>query len=271
MDPGTSNLEQLEAAERQLVIFAREINHLYQAERARAAELERALDRLRGSYLDMIKTLAFVVEAKDPSTRAHLQRTHDYAVALAEAVDPELAADEQLRYGFLLHDVGKVGIPEAVLNKPGPLDDGEWEVMRAHPMLGVQMVAGIKSLGSAVEVIRCHHERWDGKGYPAGLAGEAIPAGARVFAVADAFDAMTSDRPYRQAMPFDRACQEIAEGAGSQFDPSVVDAFTAIVPGLPDLHASLHEPGASGGRPSLPAERAPGLSVVPARVPAERS
>src|SRR5215216_1147875 len=157
----TGHLEQLEAAERQLLVFAREINHLYQAERARAAELERALDRLRGSYLDMIKTLAFVVEAKDPSTRAHLQRTHDYAVALAQAVDPEL-------------------------------DPDEWEVMRAHPLLGVQMVAGIKSLGSAVEVIRCHHERWDGKGYPNGLAGQAIPAGARVFSVADAFDAMTS-------------------------------------------------------------------------------
>jgi HD-GYP domain-containing protein (c-di-GMP phosphodiesterase class II) len=240
MDPGTSHTEQLKAAERQLVIFATEINHLYQAERARAAELERALERLRGSYLDMIKTLAFVVEAKDPSTRAHLQRTHDYAIALAEAVDPELAADEQLRYGFLLHDVGKVGIPEAVLNKPGPLDPDEWEVMRAHPLLGVQMVAGIKSLGSAVEVIRCHHERWDGKGYPNGLAGEAIPAGARVFSVADAFDAVTSDRAYRKALPFDRACQEIAGGAGSQFDPAVVDAFTAIVPELPGLHAALH-------------------------------
>jgi HD-GYP domain-containing protein (c-di-GMP phosphodiesterase class II) len=240
VDPGTSHLEQLEVAERQLLVFAREINHLYQAERARAAELERALDRLRGSYLDMIKTLAFVVEAKDPSTRAHLQRTHDYAVALAEAVDPELAADEQLRYGFLLHDVGKVGIPEAVLNKPGPLDAGEWEVMRAHPLLGVQMVAGIKSLGSAVEVIRCHHERWDGKGYPTGLAGDAIPAGARVFSVADAFDAMTSDRAYRKALSFDQACQEIADGAGSQFDPMVVDAFTAILPELPGLHAALH-------------------------------
>ena len=142
MDPGTSHLEQLEAAERQLVIFAHEINHLYQAERARAAELERALERLRGSYLDMIKTLAFVVEAKDPSTRAHLQRTHDYAVALAEAVDPDLAADEQLRYGFLLHDVGKVGIPEAVLNKPGPLDPDEWEVMRAHPCSGCRWWPG---------------------------------------------------------------------------------------------------------------------------------
>src|SRR5829696_8180330 len=240
VDPGTSHLEQLEVAERQLLVFAREINHLYQAERARAAELERALDRLRGSYLDMIKTLAFVVEAKDPSTRAHLQRTHDYAVALAEAVDPELAADEQLRYGFLLHDVGKVGIPEAVLNKPGPLDPDEWEIMRAHPLLGVQMVAGIKSLGSAVEVIRCHHERWDGKGYPNGLAGEAIPAGARGFSVADAFDAMTSDRAYRKALSFDQACQEIADGAGSQFDPMVVDAFTAILPELPGLHAALH-------------------------------
>jgi HD-GYP domain-containing protein (c-di-GMP phosphodiesterase class II) len=160
--------------------------------------------------------------------------------ALAEAVDPELAADEQLRYGFLLHDVGKVGIPEAVLNKPGPLDADEWEVMRAHPLLGVQMVAGIKSLGSAVEVIRCHHERWDGRGYPTGLAGDAIPAGARVFSVADAFDAMTSDRPYRKAIPFDQACQEVADGAGSQFDPMVVDAFTAILPELPGLHAALH-------------------------------
>ena len=110
------------------------------------------------------------------------------------------------------------------------------------------MVAGIKSLGSAVEVIRCHHERWDGKGYLNGLAGEAIPAGARVFSVADAFDAMTSDRAYRKALPFDRACQEIADGAGSQFDPAVVDAFTAIVPELPGLHAALHGgPGGTGG------------------------
>jgi HD-GYP domain-containing protein (c-di-GMP phosphodiesterase class II) len=261
----TGHLEQLEAAERQLLVFAREINHLYQAERARAAELERALERLRASYLDMIKTLAFVVEAKDPSTRAHLQRTHDYAVALAEAVDPALAADEQLRYGFLLHDVGKVGIPEAVLNKPGPLDAQEWEVMRAHPLLGVQMVAGIKSLGSAVEVIRCHHERWDGQGYPSGLAGEAIPAGARVFSVADAFDAMTSDRPYRKAIPFDQACQEIADGAGSQFDPAVVDAFCAIVPDLPGLHAALHAGGSGGLKPSPPVGKGPVDSLAHAR------
>ena len=154
--------------------------------------------------------------------------------------------------------MGKVGIPESVLNKPGPLDAREWEVMRAHPLLGVQMVAGIKSLGSAVEVIRCHHERWDGKGYPSGLAGEAIPAGARVFSVADAFDAMTSDRPYRKAIPFDQACQEMADGAGSQFDPAVVDAFTAIVPDLPGLHASLHDRGrGSAGAVDSPAHAIP--------------
>ena len=118
--------------------------------------------------------------------------------------------------------------------------------MRAHPLLGVQMVAGIKSLGSAVEVIRCHHERWDGGGYPDGLKGEQIHHLARVVAVADAFDAMTSDRPYRRALPFDRACEEIAGGAGSQFDPAVVEAFCAIVPDLPGLHATLHG-GSPGG------------------------
>src|SRR6266540_2857943 len=251
MDPAQSHLEQLQAAERQLLVFAREINQLYQAERARATELERALDRLRESYLDMIKTLAFVVEAKDPGTRAHLQRTHDYAVALTEAVDPELAADQRLRYGFLLHDVGKVGIPEAVLNKAGPLDDDEWEVMRAHPLLGVQMVAGIKSLGHAVEVIRCHHERWDGKGYPSGLAGEAIPLGARIFAIADAFDAITSDRPYRKGASADDARQEIRSFAGTQFDPRCAEAFLAldreVVQALrrPDSRAL---PGTPGGR-----------------------
>jgi HD-GYP domain-containing protein (c-di-GMP phosphodiesterase class II) len=240
--------DQLEAAERQLLVFGREINQLYQAERARAAELEEALARLRESYTDMIRTLAFVVEAKDPGTRAHLARTHDYAVALAGAVDPPMAADERLRHGFLLHDVGKVGVPEAILNKPGPLDDREWRVMRTHPLLGVRMVAGIESFGPAVDVIRCHHERWDGAGYPAGLRGEEIPLGARIFAVADAFDAMTSNRPYRRALPLARAHREIADGAGSQFDPDVVGAFEGIAGTLPELHAALH-----GTRTAVPA------------------
>jgi HD-GYP domain-containing protein (c-di-GMP phosphodiesterase class II) len=239
MDTAIRYLHQLRAAQHQLLVFARELNQLYQAERARAAELERALNRLEESYLDMVKTLAFVVEAKDPSTRAHLERTHDYATVLAKVIDSDLAEDQCLRYGFLLHDVGKIGVPEAILNKPGPLDQEEWLIMRAHPEIGVQMVAGIKSLGPAVEVIRSHHERWDGRGYPAGLGGEEIPLSARIFSVCDAFDAMTSDRPYRRAMPYGQAIGEIMAGAGSQFDPEMVAAFVSIG-NLEEIHASLH-------------------------------
>jgi ribonuclease P protein subunit RPR2 len=239
-------VNQLEAAQRQLLVFARELNLLYQKERARAVELEEALRRLEESYLDMVKTLAFVVEAKDPTTRAHLERTHDYATALAQVVDARLTSDHCLRYGFLLHDVGKVGVPEAILNKPGPLDDEEWLIMRMHPEIGVQMVAGIKSLGPAVEVIRSHHERWDGRGYPAGLAGEEVPLSARIFSVCDAFDAMTSDRPYRRALPLEQAVDEIMAGAGSQFDPAMAEAFVSIAD-LESLHASLHTPVAPNG------------------------
>jgi putative nucleotidyltransferase with HDIG domain len=243
---------QLEAAERQLMVFAREIKQLYQAERACTAALEDALGRLGDAYLDTVRTLAFVVEAKDPSTRAHLERTHDYAVALTHVVDPELAGDQTLRYGFLLHDIGKIGVPEAILNKPGPLDPEEWEAMRAHPLIGVQIVSRMRFLGDAVDVIRSHHERWDGRGYPSGLRAGAIPIGARIFSVCDAFDAMTSDRPYRRALPLEHALQQIRTGAGSQFDPAVVEAFLSIAPGMLELHASLH---AAAARP---------LAVAPA-------
>lgn len=239
MDPATRYLNQLEAAQRQLLVFARELHQLYQSERARSTELEGTLRRLEESYLDMVKTLAFVVEAKDPTTRAHLDRTHDYAAALAQVVDADLASDHCLSYGFLLHDVGKVGVPEAILNKPGPLDEDEWLIMRTHPEMGVLMVSGIKSLGPAVEVIRSHHERWDGRGYPSGLVGEEIPLSARIFSVCDAFDAMTSDRPYRRALPFEHAVEQIVAGTGTQFDPDMAVAFVSIA-NLEALHASLH-------------------------------
>jgi HD-GYP domain-containing protein (c-di-GMP phosphodiesterase class II) len=239
MDPATRYLNQLEAAQRQLLVFARELNLLYQSERARSAELEEALRRLEESYLDMVKTLAFVVEAKDPTTRAHLDRTYDYATALAQVVEADVASNHSLRYGFLLHDVGKVGVPEAILNKPGPLDEQEWLIMRMHPEMGVQIIAGIKSLGPAMEVIRSHHERWDGRGYPSGLVGEEIPLSARIFAVCDAFDAMTSDRPYRRALPFEHALEQIMAGTGSQFDPAMAEAFVSITH-LEALHAALH-------------------------------
>jgi ribonuclease P protein subunit RPR2 len=218
----------LAQAEEQLLVLAKDINAMYQAERARARELEEALTALRESYLATVRTLAFIVEAKDSSTREHLDRTHDYARALTRVVIPGREAGPELSYGFLLHDVGKVGIPESILCKPGPLTDAEYEVMKTHPLIGVQIVQPITFLGGAIEVIRCHHERWDGRGYPDGLAAEEIPLGARIFSVCDTFDAMTSDRPYRRALPFDDAVSEIERCGGTQFDPDVVTAFVEM-------------------------------------------
>ena len=213
----------------QLVVFAREIGSLYQAERARSRELEEALDGIREMYVSTMTSLAQVVEAKDSTTRGHLDRTHRYGLALAERVDPELAARPEVGYGFFLHDIGKVGVPEAVLCKPGPLDDDEWAVMREHPSIGASIVEPIRFLAGAVEIVQSHHERWDGRGYPRGLRGEEIPLAARVFSIADSFDAMTSDRPYRAAMPLEQALDEVRDGAGTQFDPDVAGAFLDLV------------------------------------------
>ncbi len=213
----------------QLVVFAREIGSLYQAERARTRQLDEAMQGIKEMYVATMTSLAEVVEAKDPTTRGHLDRTHRVGLVLAERIDPELAARPEVGYGFFLHDIGKVGVPESVLRKPGPLDDDEWAIMREHPAIGAQIVAPIRFLAGAVEIVRTHHERWDGLGYPFGLRGEAIPMAARIFAIADSFDAMTSDRPYRAALPLDRAVEEIRAGAGTQFDPSVAEAFLDLV------------------------------------------
>ncbi|MGZ8630892.1 MAG: HD-GYP domain-containing protein [Actinomycetota bacterium] len=220
---------ELPALHAQLAVFAREIGSLYQAERTKSRELEAALDGIREMYVATMTSLARVVEAKDTTTRGHLDRTHRYGLLLAERLDPELAAKPEVGYGFFLHDIGKVGVPEAVLCKQGPLDEAEWAVMREHPTIGAQIVSPIRFLAGAIEIVQSHHERWDGEGYPSGLRGERIPLAARVFAIADSFDAMTSDRPYRAAMPAERALEEIRQGAGTQFDPSVVRAFLDLV------------------------------------------
>jgi ribonuclease P protein subunit RPR2 len=176
-------------------------------------------------YVATMTSLAQVVEAKDSTTRGHLDRTQRYGLALAERVDPRLVERPEVAYGFFLHDIGKVGIPESVLCKPGPLTDDEWDIMRTHPSIGAQIVEPIRFLEGAVEIVRTHHERWDGRGYPIGLRGEEIPLAARVFAIADCFDAMTSDRPYRAAMSFGEAFEEIRLGSGTQFDPDIVEVF----------------------------------------------
>jgi ribonuclease P protein subunit RPR2 len=212
----------------QLIVFAREIGVLYSAERVRSRELEAALERAREMYLATMKSLAQVVEAKDPTTRGHLDRTAHYGLALARRVDPALAARPEVAYGFFLHDIGKVGIPESILCKTGPLNELEWIVMRSHPHVGAKIVEPIPFMGDAVEIVRSHHERFDGSGYPSGLRGEDIPLGARIFAIADAFDAMTSDRPYRRSLPISEAVERIRAGAGTQFDPACVDAFVDL-------------------------------------------
>jgi ribonuclease P protein subunit RPR2 len=219
----------LSAVHAQMVVFARELGELYSAERVRSRELELALGGIREMYVATMKSLAQVVEAKDSNTRGHLDRTQAYGLELARRIDPELAARPEVGYGFFLHDIGKVGIPERVLSKPGPLTDEEWEIMRCHPAIGAQIVEPIRFLGDAVEIVRTHHEWFDGTGYPRGLRGEEIPLAARIFSIADSFDAMTSDRPYRRALSLDHALDEIRGGSGTQFDPSVVCAFLDLI------------------------------------------
>jgi response regulator RpfG family c-di-GMP phosphodiesterase len=204
----------------EVLLYARDLRHLLEIERS-----QRQL--LRESYLETVTALATALESRDGGTRAHSQRVERYAVELLAAIAPEAAAgNESFEYGFFLHDIGKIGIPDAVLLKPGPLTPAERRRMQTHTVIGEQMLAGVAVLqGSGLAIVRSHHERWDGRGYPDGLGGEEIPLGARVFAVADTLDAMTSNRPYRRAMPWRAAREEIVKLAGVQFDPDVVDAF----------------------------------------------
>jgi HD-GYP domain-containing protein (c-di-GMP phosphodiesterase class II) len=153
---------------------------------------------------------------------------------LAEQVAPELCLESQLAYGFRLHDIGMIGVSNATLIKPGPLSPAEIDEIREHPWLGERIVAPVPALGGVSrQVIACHHERWDGSGYPRGLRGTEIPVAARIFAVVDAFDAITNDQPYRDALPYEAAFDEIRAKAGLDFDPDVAEAFLRLE--LPEL------------------------------------
>ena len=206
--------------EEELLLYARDLRHLFEIERS-----QRQL--LKESYLETVTALATALESKDGGTRAHSQRVERYAAELLIAIAPDAAAAEaSYEYGFFLHDIGKIGIPDAVLLKPGPLTPAERRQMQTHTVIGEQMLSGVAVLkGPGLEIVRSHHEQWNGAGYPDGLVREEIPLGARVFAVADALDAMTSHRPYRRAMPWRAARDEIVSQAGKQFDPHVVEAF----------------------------------------------
>ncbi|MDQ3823477.1 MAG: HD domain-containing protein [Actinomycetota bacterium] len=195
---------------------------------------------LQEAYRETVAALATALETKDTGTRAHSQRVQQYALELCRAIAPELGDEPSAEYGFLLHDVGKIGIPDEVLRKPGPLSDEQRRLMQTHTVIGEQMLGGVAFLqGTGLSVVRSHHERWDGRGYPDGLARDEIPVGARVFAVADTLDAMTSDRVYRPAQPWRAAREEILSQEGRQFDPDVVDAFRARERELRTIHRAF--------------------------------
>ncbi len=212
---------QAEEKERQLERYASDLRDTFKAERAQAEELQ-------ANYVATVRALTNAVEARDAYTGAHADRVASYGLELTRRIDPKLARNPQVEFGFLLHDVGKVAIPDGILHKADDLGEAEQELMRRHPVIGYEIVSGIEFLAEAAQIVRHHHERWDGKGYPDGLVGEDIPLAARIFAVVDTLDAMTTDRPYRPGAPLAQARAEIRGMAGTQFDPAVVDALDAI-------------------------------------------
>jgi diguanylate cyclase (GGDEF)-like protein/putative nucleotidyltransferase with HDIG domain len=181
--------------------------------------------QLEHANMATVEALAAAVDAKDPYTRGHSQRVSAYATTLAGALGLQLADVMRVQLAGLLHDVGKIGIPDVILTKSGRLTADEFAVIQQHPEIGERMLAAVPFLREILPAVRHHHERWDGRGYPDGLSGSAIPAEAAILAVADSLDAMTSSRTYRPALPFAEARRRIAEGVGAQFDPQVVAAF----------------------------------------------
>jgi putative nucleotidyltransferase with HDIG domain len=202
---------------------------------ATALESAQLIDAARQQHLATIAALSRSIEAKDGSTGEHTERVSELAVELARRVGYTGAALDAIEIGALLHDIGKIGVPEAILNKPGPLDDDEWLVMKRHPLVSEHILAGIGLSPIVLQIARSSHERFDGAGYPDGLAGGEIPLPARIVLVADAFDAITSDRPYRQGRSVDEALEELHRGAGTQFCPRIVDALDHVYAERPQL------------------------------------
>jgi putative nucleotidyltransferase with HDIG domain len=203
-------------------------NHLEELVEQRTAELDRALNSLEGSYRSTLKALTAALETRDSETHGHSERVVSYSLRLGREYGLNSAEMKALEFGSLLHDIGKIGVPDSILRKPAKLTEEEWVRMREHPLHGQQILRGIEFLQGASRVVAQHHEKWDGTGYPLGLRADDIDICARIFAVADAFDAITSDRVYRRGKPYEAAAQELDDWAGRQFDPKVVEAFHRV-------------------------------------------
>jgi putative nucleotidyltransferase with HDIG domain len=198
------------------------------AVREKTRELERANVEINSTYTLTLEALVTALDARECETGNHSQRVVRTTLAIADRLGINGEEREHIARGALLHDIGKIGVPDHVLLKPGRLTEDEWVDMRKHPEIGARILSGIKFLEPAAEIVLAHQERWDGDGYPRGLKGDEIPIGARIFAVADALDAITSDRPYRRGRSLQYARDEIKKHAGTQFDPMVVEQFLAI-------------------------------------------
>src|SRR5436190_8638520 len=203
-------------------------DHLEELVEQRTAELDRALDSLEEAYRSTLKALTAALETRDSETHGHSERVVTYSLRLGREYGLSSEAMKALEFGSLLHDIGKIGVPDSILRKPAKLTEEEWVLMREHPLHGQQILRGIEFLQGAARVVAQHHEKWDGTGYPLGLRSEDIDINARIFAVADAFDAITSDRVYRRGKSYEAAAKELDEWAGRQFDPKVVKAFHSV-------------------------------------------
>lgn len=241
-------VSELAATQAQLHAYAVDLRRAVAQERARRRELEQA-------YTDSVFAFASAIEARDPYTGGHAARVALYAIGLARALGWPEQDVEEARFGGLLHDIGKLSVDDAVLRKPGKLEEAEWQQMRRHPEVGAQILGRAPFLSRAVVYAHRHHERWDGFGYPGHLAGKDIPVGGRLMSIADAFDAMTSTRPYRPAMDPEQAAEEVARSAGTHFDPEMATVFLEalrdgriMVPERTARAVRPHERDLRGGR-----------------------
>jgi putative nucleotidyltransferase with HDIG domain len=203
-------------------------NHLEELVEQRTIELDHALSSLEDAYRSTLKALTAALETRDAETHGHSERVVTFSLRLGRELGLDKDEMKSLEFGSLLHDIGKIGVPDAILRKPAKLTEEEWMRMREHPLHGQQILREIEFLEGAARVVAQHHEKWDGSGYPLGLRGEQIDLNARIFAVADAFDAMISDRVYRRGRSYEAAALELERWAGRQFDPKVVEAFHRV-------------------------------------------